>query len=85
MTETLSIKISKETKARLKAVATRRRTTPSCLLRHALENVLAENPQVSFSLYDRCRDLLENLPGSGKHDLATNKKHMKDFGRSRRP
>jgi predicted transcriptional regulator len=41
VTETLSIKVPVQTKIRLKSIARRRHSTPSALLREALDLVLA--------------------------------------------
>ncbi|MEQ1910850.1 MAG: hypothetical protein ABMA15_18660, partial [Vicinamibacterales bacterium] len=60
MSETLSIKVPVQTKIRLSAVARSRRTTPSALLREALELVVADqSPSSKASLYELSRDLFE--------------------------
>ncbi|MDQ6913349.1 MAG: ribbon-helix-helix domain-containing protein [Verrucomicrobiota bacterium] len=86
MNETLSIKVPVQTKVRLKSIAKRRQTTPSKLLREALDLVLAgQKANGRPSLYDLSRDLFEKYPlGSGPRDLSTNPKYMKDFGKDGR-
>jgi hypothetical protein len=82
MTETLSIKVSKELKARLRAAAESRQTKPSALVRQALELVISGAASESKpSLYDLSRDLFEKLGHSGPRDLSTNRKHLDDLGR----
>jgi hypothetical protein len=81
MTETLSIKVSKELKARLRAAAKSRQTKPSILLREALELIISDAaPKSKPSLYDLSRDLFENLGRKGPRDLSTNRKHLNDLG-----
>ena len=81
MTETLSIKVSKELKARLRAVAKSRQTKPSTLMRQALELVISEAGSRSKpSLFDLSRDLFENLGRRGPRDLSTNRKYLDDLG-----
>jgi predicted DNA-binding protein len=81
MTETLSIKVSKELKARLRATAKSRQTNPSTLVRQALELVISGSaPESKLSLYDLSRDLFENLGDNGPRDLSTNRKHLDDLG-----
>jgi hypothetical protein len=82
MTETLSIKVPVQTKARLRAVAKHRHTSPSMLLREALDAVLSDAaPKGRASLYEMSRDLFADLGRGGPRDLASNPKHMEDFGR----
>lgn len=80
MKETLSIKVPVETKIRLRAVARARRTTPSVLMREALEHVL-EGRKAKPSLYEANRDLFEKLGPGGPEDLSTNPAHMEGLGR----
>jgi hypothetical protein len=81
MTETLSIKVSKELKARLRAAAKSRQTKPSTLLREALELIISDAaPKSQPSLYDLSRDLFENLGRKGPRDLSTNPEHLDDLG-----
>jgi predicted DNA-binding protein len=81
MTETLSIKVSKELKARLRAAAKNRQTKPSTLVREALELVISGSATENRpSLYDLSKDLFENLGHSGPRDLSTNRKYLDDLG-----
>jgi len=81
MTETLSIKVSKELKARLRAAAKSRNTKPSALVREALELVVSGTaPNIRLSLYDLSKDLFENLVPGGPRDLSTNRKYLDDLG-----
>lgn len=82
MTETLSIKVSKQTKIRLKALAKARRIKPSALVREAIEGLLEpgrtkarERP----SLYHLTKHILAGA-GRGPADLSTHKKHLDDYG-----
>ncbi|MGB8356282.1 MAG: hypothetical protein WCD79_20455 [Chthoniobacteraceae bacterium] len=82
MTETLSIKVPVQTKARLKAVAKNRHTNPSALLREALDLVLAgESKSGKASLYELNRDLFAEEGTGGPRDLSTNPRYMEDFGK----
>ena len=78
--ETLSIKVSPDIKARLRALARARKTKPSVLLREALEIVL-EGGRAKPSLYELNRDLLSSLGPGGPEDLSTNPAHLEGFGR----
>jgi hypothetical protein len=81
MTETPSIKVSKELKARLRAAARSRQAKPSALVREALELVIAGTaPKSKPSLYDLSKDLFANLGHSGPQDLSTSRKHLDDLG-----
>ena len=81
MTETLSINVSKELKARLRAAAKSRQAKPSALVREALELVITGTaPRSKPSLYDLNKDLFANLARSGPEDLSTNSKHLDDLG-----
>ena len=81
MTETLSIKVSKELKARLRAAAKSRNTKPSALVREALELVVSGTaPNIRLSLYDLSKDLFENLVPGGPRDLSTNREYLDDLG-----
>jgi predicted DNA-binding protein len=82
MDETLSIKVPKAVKLRLKAVAKARKVRPSVLLREALDQVLAGHSTLGrTSCYDLCSDLFERLEAGGPRDLSTNKKYMENFGK----
>jgi hypothetical protein len=80
MDETLSIKVPRQTKIRLRAAARNRKTTPSALLREALDLVVAGESSGQPSLYELSRDLFEDL-GGGPRDLSTNPRHLRDFGK----
>jgi hypothetical protein len=81
MTETLSIKVPKELKVRLRAVAQSRHTKPSALVREALELVISGTSTSSKpSLYDLSKDLFQNLERPGPRDLSTNHKYLDDLG-----
>ena len=82
MSETLSIKVPMQTKVRLRAAARSRHTTPSALLREALEHVVAhEAPAGKASLYELSRDLFDDLGSGGPRDLSTNPRHLRDLGK----
>jgi len=58
--ETISIKVTAKTKARLRAVAKMRRTTPNALLQQAVNLALSGTVNTGKpSLYDLNRDLFE--------------------------
>jgi predicted DNA-binding protein len=80
MTETLSIKVPRELKARLRAAAKSRHTKPSALVREALELVIS-GAASKLSLYDLSKDLFENLGHGGARDLSTNLQHLDDLGK----
>jgi predicted DNA-binding protein len=80
MTETLSIKVPKELKARLRAAAKSRHTKPSALVREALELVIS-GAASKLSLYDLSRDLFENLGRDVARDSSTNRQHLDDLGK----
>ncbi|MBI2897422.1 MAG: hypothetical protein HYY06_27940 [Deltaproteobacteria bacterium] len=73
---TISIKLSDDRLQRLRAVASRRKTTISEVVRQALEG-LDEQAPGSFG------ELAEDLIGLGRgpRDLGTNPKHLSGFGR----
>ena len=82
MEETLSIKVPAQTKIRLRAVARSRRTTPSALLREALERVVAgESSSGQASLYELSHDLFDDLGSGGPRDLSTNPRYLRDVGK----
>ena len=83
MVETLSIKVPKATKTRLKALARARKTSPSALLREAIDHVLSGSQTRSSrpSLHELSRDLFEDLGPGGPPDLSSNPKHMEGFGK----
>lgn len=78
--ETLSIKVSKTEKNSLQKVALERRSTPSRLLRDALQSLLSGNSAPQTSLLARHRHLFDRLD-QGAEDLSTNPDHLRDFGK----
>lgn len=88
MTETLSIKVPKAQKARLKALAGRRKTTITRLMLQALEALSKESEAVApASCFALSRDLFEkpeNLGASKEGDRSINKARMRSFGSSRK-
>ncbi len=81
-TETLSIKVPREKKIRLQAIAKARKTKPSALVREALDLVLDQaTASQRPSCYELAKDLMRNLGDSGLSDLSTNPKYMEDFGK----
>ena len=88
MTETLSIKVPKAQKVRLKALASKRKTTLSGLMLQALEALSRESETVApVSCFELSKDLFENpenLGASKEGDRSVNKSRMKSFGRSRK-
>lgn len=83
--ETLSIKVSKEDKARLRQLALQRRVSLSTLLREGLDHIVrGQTDEVGASCYSRAAKYLEHEEGlgaSGLGDLSTNKDRMEGFGR----
>ena len=88
MTETLSIKVPKAQKARLKALASKRKTTLTRLMLQALETLSKESEAVApVSCFAVTRDLFENpknLGASKEGDRSINKLRMQSFGKSRK-
>jgi len=88
MTETLSIKVPKAQKVRLKALASRRKTTITRLMLQALEALSKEGEEVApVSCFAVTRDLFEkpeNLGASKETDRSINKLRMQSFGKSRK-
>jgi hypothetical protein len=86
MTETLSIKVPTAQKARLKALANKRKTTLSGLMLEALDRLSRESEKVSpASCFELTRDLFEKsgkLGASREGDRSVNKLRLKAFGRS---
>mgnify|MGYP002378610962 CR=1 FL=1 len=89
VTETLSIKVPKAHKARLRALAAARNTTLSRLMLEALESLARQGDAVApASCFDLTRDLFEtpgNLDASPEGDRSTNKRRMAAFGARGRP
>jgi uncharacterized protein (DUF1778 family) len=88
MTETLSIKVPTAQKARLKALASKRKTTLSGLMLQALEKLARESDVVSpASCFELSHDLFEkaeNLGASKEGDRSVNRLRLRSFGRSRK-
>ena len=88
MAETLSIKVPAAQKARLKALASKRKTSLSGLMLQALERLSRESEAVSpLSCFELTRDLFEktqNLGASKEGDRSVNRLRMRSFGRSRK-
>lgn len=80
LTETLSIKVTKAEKNLLRKAAVVRKSTPSRLLREALRVVLDGGGESSASLLDKHRHLFARLD-RGAGDLATNPKHLRNYGK----
>jgi hypothetical protein len=85
VTETLSIKVPKGHKARLKALASKRKTSLTALMLQALEALAKESERVSpASCYELTRDLFETpgkLGASKEGDRSINKARMNSFGK----
>lgn len=80
LTETLSIKVTKTEKNSLRKVALERKSTPSRLLRDALQSLLSGSSTAQISLLERHKHLFDRLdPGLG--DLSTNPEHLRNFGK----
>lgn len=75
--KTLSIKVPASLSARVVRLARSRKSTVSAVVREAIERY-APDEGTSFS--DVAREFIGCLDG-GPGDLATNPKHLKDFGR----
>jgi len=80
LTETLSIKVSKTEKNLLRRAAAVHKSSPSRLLRDALQVVLAGDTGPRASLLDKHRHLFVGLD-RGPGDLSTNPNHLRDFGK----
>lgn len=78
---TISLKLSDRLLELLEAESRARRTTKSSLVRECLEKTLAaQSAGGEATCYDLSRDLAGSLKGLPR-DLATNPKHLEDFGR----
>lgn len=77
----LSVKIPVELSRRVDAAAKTRQASKSAVVREALEAYFSQQPSAvpAASCLDLARDLIGSV--EGPRDLATNKKHMKGFGR----
>ena len=76
----LSLKLPRSLLAKLDAVARRRKTTKSAVLREALESYFKNGSgKPKVSAYDLAKDLCGRY--EGPRDLSTNPKHMEGYGR----
>ena len=86
VTATLSIKVPKAKKARLQALAKKRKTSLSKLMLEALDMVARDSERgAPVSCYELTRDLFEipeYLGASKEGDRSVNKAHMRTFGKS---
>jgi predicted transcriptional regulator len=76
--QTLTLKLSTDTAARLSRMAARRRITKSAVMREALEEKLRA-PANEPSVFDLMKASLGTID-SGIHDLGHNPTHLKGFG-----
>jgi predicted DNA-binding protein len=79
--ETLSLKLPKSLGAKLATTARRRGTSKSTIVREALEGYLAADGEaLPASFAAQAKEFIGCLDG-GPADLASNKKHLKGFGK----
>jgi hypothetical protein len=76
--QTVTLKLSTDTAARLNRMATRRRTTKSAVIREALEDKLRASANEP-SVYDLMKASLGSID-SRIRDLGHNSSHLKGFG-----
>jgi hypothetical protein len=77
---TLTVKITKQLRAKLVATAKRRGVTQSELVRDAIETSLrAPDATTGPSLFDQISDLI-GVTAAGPPDLSTNKKYLEGLG-----
>jgi hypothetical protein len=76
--QTLTLKVSTHTAARLERMATRRRTSKSAVIREALEEKLRA-PANEPSVYELMKSSVGSID-SRKRDLGHNPIHLKGFG-----
>ncbi len=76
----ISVKISVDLKNRIRNLAEKQETSPSEVIRKAIEKYLSSD---SFSAKGSFLDLAQDLVGSveGPEDLSTSKRYMKGYGR----
>jgi len=88
MIETLSIKVPSAKKARLKALANKRKTTLTSLMLEALDRLSRESETIApASCFQLTHDLFDTpgkLGASDQGDRSVNKQRLKSFGRSRK-
>jgi hypothetical protein len=84
MHETLSIKVPKAQKARLKALAAKRKTSLTGLMLEALDLIAKQSDhEAPASCFDLTRDLFEvpgKLGASSEGDRSSNKSRLRSFG-----
>lgn len=76
---TISLKLPDEIDAQLEARASGLGRTKSDITREALSRYLDREPAPGVSCLDLVRDLVGTVKGPG--DLASNKKHLRGYGR----
>jgi hypothetical protein len=76
---TMSLKLPDEIDAKLEARARSLGRTKSEITREALSRFLEGEPAAGVSCLDLVRDLVGTVRGPG--DLASNKKHLRGYGR----
>lgn len=77
---TISVKIPHSLKLRVERESSRRGLSKSRLIREALERALGQRTQIrGATVYDLTSDLCGSVRG-GPRDLASNKKHLADYG-----
>ena len=83
--ETLSIKVSRADKERLKRLASERKVSLSALLREGLAQLVGGGTAVGkVTCYEKAAKYLESgdaVGASGRGDLSANKAYLEDFGR----
>jgi Arc/MetJ-type ribon-helix-helix transcriptional regulator len=77
--KTIRVKVPDELAARLMAVARRRRTSTSEVVREAIGAYLRGNAQLRKSIGELASDLIGSVEGPG--DLSHNSRYLDDFGR----
>jgi len=77
--KTISLKVPDEVDSRLEARARRLGTTKSELSRDALRRLLEDDGGAEVSCLDLVRDLIGTAAGPA--DLASNRKHLRGYGR----
>ncbi len=76
--QTMTLKLSTDTAARLEGMAARRRTTKSAIMREALDDKLRASANEP-SVYDLMKASVGSFD-SGVRDLGHNPTHLKGFG-----